>query len=467
MTSLAITRGTRTAVVVSLLAVGLALGTPTTQPAYAHKQTELVAVSGTGSCPSGVESCTETWTHVNYWTHYTSSVSPGCSVEIIETCGIHVTSTAATSSCQNSSNCGHGPHGSTPQPAGPGTWTQWNGHQDINHRWSGQRREAVEHEHECPAGLVPGAFGICLLACPDGTYVVSGAECSEEGSTPAIEPSDTGSSPEPFFEPGDREDEKSDPCADGGCLPPCLTDGIAGNCPWESNPVPEPKVCTSVWDEATRQALLSRLRWESIVPYPPGFTGHQHPEVPGGQIFLTAASTAGNPARHWISQQPQTTLDVWDAPVDGCLWTANAVGVKLRELLPYEASDLAKLRSPGNVAAADEARQAADLWDRLGPERQEWFQAAFPRNDPSIVWCSPADLPPWTMPASKVLLLSSEWEDSHGRCRWEISRRGFWRWWIQVRYSSEQGDQHTATLASDLSWFREPAGYLGEQASLW
>lgn len=243
-----------------------------------------------------------------------------------------------------------------------------------------------------------------------------------------------------------------------------MNDGIPGNCPWEN---PEPKDCTTAWGSTTRQRLLGHLRWESIVPYANGFTGHHHPEVPGGRVFLTAASTAGNPARHWIAQQPGTSLDVVDAEVDGCRWTADAVGVSLRQLLPYESSDLARLRSPGASAAADQAQQAAALWDRLDPQRKQWFRTAFPRTDPAVVWCAPAVLPSWSVPADKVLALTADWESRYGGCRWAIPRRGFWEWHLQVEYTSEQGDRHTETLASDLSWFREPTGYLGQQVTLW
>ena len=246
-----------------------------------------------------------------------------------------------------------------------------------------------------------------------------------------------------------------------------------GTCPQPQPPAPvisatpPPKVCTSSWSSSTRQRLLAQLRWESIIPYPAGFADYHHPEVPGGQIFLTAASTAFNPVRHWTALQPGTSLDVVDAPTNGCLWTATAVGVSLREVLPSEPPDLAKLRAPGSAAAADEARQAAALWDRLSPERKQWFRQAFPRTDPSTVWCAPSDLPPWTSPSNGVLALSSNWENRHGLCRWIIPRRGFWQWQLQVQFTSEQGDQYTETLASDLSWFRDPTGYLGQQVTLW
>ncbi len=427
-------------VLVVLLGVGLALLSPDHQSVLAHEQTEFVPASGSGRCPTGVRGCTESWTHVNSWTHYTARVPSNCTVEIIDQCGITVTSRTATSSCSGTSNCGHGPHNSSPRPSGPGTWTTWNGHRNVNYRWSGQRRVPVDHDH---GGGNPISPGPTPSAAPVPT------------SRPTQEPTP---SPKPIDLTG------FNPCANGGCLPSCMTDGIPGNCPWE---IPDPKVCTTAWGSATRKRLLSHLRWESIVPYPSGFTGHHHPEIPGGQLFLTAASTSGSPARHWTAQQPGSTLNVIDAPVDGCLWTANAVGVSLRELLPHQSSDLSRLHSPGNVAAAREAQEAAALWGRLSSERQRWFQAAFPRSDPSITWCPPTDLPPWTVPVDKVLSLSSDWEDRHGRCRWAIPRRGFWEWKILITYTSEQGDNHTETLASDLSWFREPTGYLGQQVTLW
>ncbi|WP_419928736.1 hypothetical protein [Candidatus Poriferisocius sp.] len=242
-----------------------------------------------------------------------------------------------------------------------------------------------------------------------------------------------------------------------------MTDEVPGSCPSET---PPPKDCTTVWSNAQQASLRGKLRWESIVPYDPGFAGH-HPEVPGGHLFLTAASSPNNTGRHWTALQSGTSLDVWDAPTNGCLWTANAVGVSLRELIPHVAADLTRLRSTGAVAAADEALQAAELWDRLSLQRRQWYQAAFPRNDPSIVWCSPAELPPWTVPTSGVLSLSSDWENRYKKCRWSIPRRGFWEWKLQVRYTSEQGDNHTEVLASDLSWFREPTGYVGQQVTLW
>ena len=213
--------------------------------------------------------------------------------------------------------------------------------------------------------------------------------------------------------------------------------------------------------------LLGRVRWESIVPYASGFTGYHHPEVPGGGLFLTAASRAGRAVRHWTALQPGATLDVLDAPVNGCLWTATGVGVSLRELLPYEPADLAKLKSPGSVAAEDAAKRAATLWDLLSPQRKQWFQAAFSRIDPPVTWCPPGDLPPWTVPENGVLSLSAAWETAHGHCRWPIPRRGFWVWHLQVRYTSEQGDHHTLVLADDLSWFREPTEYLDQRITIW
>ena len=425
---------------VGLLSVGLVLSSPDRHVVFAHDQTKLVPASGSGRCPSDVLSCTESWTHVNSWIHYTARVPSNCAVEIIEQCGITVTFRSATSSCSGTNNCGHGPHNSTPRPTGPGTWTKWNGHRNINHRWSGQRSLPVAHDHE------------------EGNTVPAPA-------TPTSNPVPT-SSPAPTSNPVPQPGglPNFNPCANGGCLPPCMTNGIPGNCPWET---PDAKDCTTSWGNITRQRLLSYLRWESIVPYASGFTGHHHPEVPGGRVFLTAASAGPNPARHWIARQSGTSLNVVDADVDGCLWTADAVGVSFRQLLPYEAGDLARLRSPGNVAAATEAQQAAALWDRLSSERRQWFQQAFPRQDPSVNWCPPADLPPWTVPADNVLSLSSDWEVRHGKCRWAIPRRGFWEWKIQAQYTSEQGDSHTETLASDLSWFREPTGYLGQQVTLW
>ncbi len=425
-------------VLVGLLGVGLALSSPDRHTVLAHEQTKLVPASGSGRCPSGMRGCTESWTHVNSWTHYTARVPSTCTVEIIDQCGITVTSRSATSSCSGTSNCGHGPHNSSPRPSGPGTWTTWNGHRNVNHRWSGQRQAPVDHDH-------------------------GGGNPNPATPTPSATPAPTSNpTPQPTPEPIDLTG--FNPCANGGCLPSCMTDGIPGNCPWE---IPDPKVCTTAWGSATRKRLLSHLRWESIVPYASGFTGHHHPEVPGGRVFLTAASTAGNPARHWIAQQPGTSLDVVDAEVDGCRWTADAVGVSFRQFLPYESSDLARLRSPGASAAAGQAQQAAALWDRLDSQRKQWFRTAFPRIDPAVVWCAPADLPSWSVPADKVLALTSDWETRYGGCRWSIPRRGFWEWHLQVEYTSEQGDRHTETLASDLSWFREPTGYLGQQVTLW
>lgn len=270
---------------------------------------------------------------------------------------------------------------------------------------------------------------------------------------------------------------------DGNPNTPDICSHNSENCAWHGtcpgpqlpkapvvNPPPSDllsKVCTSSWSNSDRQSLVSSLRWESIVPYDQGFASHHHPEVPGGHLFLTAASTPKSPARHWIALKSGRSLDVVDAPKDGCLWTATAVGVSLRELLPHQASDLVKLRSPGRAAAASEARAAAALWDGLSRQRQQWYAAAFPRNDPPTTWCSPGDLPVWTTPTTGVLTLSENWKSSHGKCRWSIPRQGFWEWRLLIDYTSEQGDLHTETVASDLSWFRDPAGYLGQQVTLW
>ena len=227
-----------------------------------------------------------------------------------------------------------------------------------------------------------------MRRCSGGTYVLPSTPCPNDNSPPPSSPSSRSSQPPtqsptqpppssqpvlptPFFNPADIDGGNFNPCANGGC-------------PRETEPIPETRVCTTDWSTTTRREMLSRLRWESIVPYSSGFTGHHHPEAPGGRLFLTTASTAGNPARHWTALQPGTTLDVLDAPADGCLWTATAVGVSFRELLAYESSDLAKLRSPGSSAAAGPAQQAAELWDRLSPERKRWYQVAFPRTDPRL-----------------------------------------------------------------------------------
>lgn len=454
MTASAMSAMARAALPVGLLVAGFALQIPGSPPALAHEQTALVAASGAGRCPTSVENCSQTWTHVNSWTHYTASVPSSCTIEIIDQCGIRVISRPATSSCQNSSGCGHGPHNSTPRPTGAGTWTKWNGHSNTNYRWTGQRRISVDHQHGSQVPI-PVSTPVPSPTSP----VPRPTATPTAGPTPAPPPQDPPGSL-PFFDPGVIDWDNFNPCANGGCLPPCMTDGIAGNCPWEVAP---PKVCTSSWSSAQKQELLDRLRWESVVPYSSGFSEPHHPEAPGGRLFLTAASTATHQARHWVARQPGTTLDVLDAPVNGCLWTATAAGVSLQQLLPYVPGDLAKLRSSSH----QDARDAAALWNRLNPERQQWYQAAFPRTDPSIVWCSPAELPPWTVPTHGVLSLSADWQDRHGRCRWLIPRRGFWEWQMRVQYTSEQGDSHTEVLASDLSWFREPAGYLGQQVTLW
>ena len=446
MTALTWTATARAALLVGLLVAGLGLAVIATPPSLAHEQTSLVAASGTGRCPSSVENCRQTWTHINSWTHYTARVPSNCNVEIIDQCGIQVTSRSATSSCQNSSSCGHGPHNSTPRPTGPGTWTQWNGHSNTNYRWSGQRRVPVDHEH---GSLSPTPEPYPTSTVPSPT--------PDPSPTPLPEGPPAES---PIFDPGDIDWTNFNPCGNGGCLPSCMTDNIADNCPWET---PPPKVCASSWSNAQRLEVLGHLRWESVVPYSSSFSEPHHPEVPGGDRFLTAASTATSPVLHWTAQQPGTTLDVLDAPVDGCLWTATAVGVSLRELLPNMPGDLAKLRSSSYQAARD----AAALWGRLTPERRQWYQAAFPRVNPSIVWCPPADLAPWTVPTNGVLTLPANWHDRHGACRWSIPRRGFWEWQLRVKYTSEQGDLHTEILAADLSWFREPTGYLGQQVTLW
>ena len=125
------TAATRAMVLLCLIAVGLALAAPDSRPVLAHEKTKLVAVRGTGRCPSSVQNCTETWTHVNFWTHYTVIAPRRCTLATINRCGITITSTPGRSSCRSSSNCGHGPHSSTSRPTGPGTWTTWNGHSNI------------------------------------------------------------------------------------------------------------------------------------------------------------------------------------------------------------------------------------------------------------------------------------------------------------------------------------------------
>ena len=276
MTALTSTAVWRALLAVGLLAAGLALAVSSSPTANAHEQTELVAASGSGRCPSGIQNCSETWTHVNSWTHYTARVPSNCSVEIIDQCGIQVTSRSASSSCRNSSNCGHGPHSSTPRPTGPGTWTTWNGHRNTNYRWSGQRREPVDHDHGTPS---------------------SSPTPSPSEPDPSPSPTPSPSEPDrPAFDPSDIDWSNFNPCANGGCVPPCLTDAIANNCPWES---PPSKVCTTAWTRDQVQSVLDRLRWESTVPYSQGFAAH-HPEVPGGRSVLDGS---------FKPQQPGSPLD--------------------------------------------------------------------------------------------------------------------------------------------------------------
>ena len=427
-----------------LLVAGALFAAWDNQPVHAHEVQVTEIVSGAGRCPANVRDCKETWVHVNNWIHYSINISPGCAVAVVYSCGVTITSVPATSSCRTTSGCGHGPHHSTPRPAGPGSWSVWKGHYNTNYRWRGRRIGSVPHTHQ-PA---PASTPAPQIPTPQPTP-----------PPPPVNPA-----PGPAFNPEEVDWRNFNPCANSGCAPACLTDGIPGNCPWEA---PPKKACTTSWSSATRQRLRSALRWESVVPYNQGFTGHHHPEAPGGKLYLTVASSPSSPARHWVAQQPGTTLNVVDAPQDGCLWTATAVGVSLRELLAHQPSDLSRLRRPGAVAAAREAREAASLWDRLSQERKRWYALAFPRNDPATTWCSPAELPPWTAPAVGVLSLSEDWERRYDKCRWPIPRRGFWEWRLQIKYTSEENDLHTETVAKDLSWFRESNGYLGDKVTLW
>lgn len=394
--------------------------------------------------------------------------------------------------------------GPTPEPEDPGP--------------APSDRERSDDGDSATSKPAPGTYTVNLHSTEDGTEVLVERPplCSTvTGDTPCIvsyrqdeegnevwelPPSEGGSSEDGVDSVycgglGDSLDHTSAPTPhyhpapfpydhDGNPQTPDICSHNSENCAWHgtcpnpqpptTNPgvnqpasTPAPKVCTSSWPSATRQELIAQLRWESVVPYPTGFADYHHPEVPGGRLFLTAASTGAISAQHWIAQQPGSTFNVVDAEENGCLWTATAVGVSLRELLPYQSSDLAKLRSPGNVAAAGVAQKAASLWDRLSQQRKRWYEAAFPRSDPATTWCSPDELPPWTAPINAVLSLSSSWESSYGKCRWSIPRRGFWEWQLQVKYTSELGDHHTEVLAADLSWFREPTEYLGQQVTLW
>ena len=237
--------------------------------------------------------------------------------------------------------------------------------------------------------------------------------------------------------------------------------------PTPTPPTEESKICAPSWGQTERESALSALRWESVVPYDHDFADHHHPEVPGGEVFLTAASTPDSPARHWTALKSRSGLDMVDSGKDACLWQAVDVGVSLRQLLPYYPADLNKLRSASGSAAREEARQAAELWDRLSLERQLWYVEAFPRIDPAAVWCSPGKLPLWTAPPQAAFFLPSNWDALYGACRWHIPRQGFWEWQILVEYESEEGNLHTTVLDSDLSWFREPTGYVGQQVTLW
>ena len=195
-------------VLVGMLAGGLNL---VPQPALARQWTTVVNASGAGRCPpdespSEERKCKETWTHVNLWTHYTSRVPPNCTVEIIEQCGVVWSSISATSSCDSSDNCSHGPHDSTPQPTGPGTWTKWDGHYNTNYRWQTLVEITFEHEPSCPSGLFPGLLGTCVKRCPDGTHIVPGTPCpSSEPSPPSTPPpvSTPQSTPTPNPQPPD------------------------------------------------------------------------------------------------------------------------------------------------------------------------------------------------------------------------------------------------------------------------
>ncbi|MXW42380.1 MAG: hypothetical protein F4138_04400 [Acidimicrobiia bacterium] len=411
------------------LFVGFAAINPEVREVFAHEQHEWISVSGVGAtCPVDVSNCRVTWTHVNFWTHYERVIPSVCALTTIGNCQPVVITRNATSSCRNTSNCGHGPHSSTPRVTGPGTWTVWKGHTDVDHKWSGRRHQKVAHQHLSPTE--PNNPPPTALPTPQ---------------------------PEPSVNP----------------QPHCMTDGIPNNCPRQKKDddktnKPNPKVaCSTSWSSATDNQLRSALRWESIVPYPSGFATPHHLEVPGGRWFLTAASSPLSAARHWVALKSGANLNVSESSASGCLWTATHVGVFLRELLAHDSADLAVLVSPGNTAAATQARQAASLWQNLSSQRKQWYTDAFTRNDPATVWCSSADLPTWTSPLNKVLSLSSTWSAKHDHCRWVIPRQGFWQWQLVIRYTSNQGDSYTHVVAEDLSWFREPDGYLTQQVTLW
>ncbi len=456
----------------AVLVGGLVAVNLSDQQALAHDQYVWVPMSGSGrNCPASLSNCRLTWTHVNRWTRYKARVPAGCTIATLGTCGITISSSSYTSSCSNTNNCGHGPHSSTPKSTGAGSWTVWSGHHNTNYRWSGNLRAKLPHTHAPSPTAAP-------QQTPQPTSQQTPQPTS--GPTPRPIPTSPGVSispppPKPPVTPGTINFPRVNPCAIGGCVPSCVNDNIPNNCPWENpdkkpnpnNPSPPQKVCKTSWPSSQTQKLRQALRWESIVPYSNGYGSKHHSEVPGGQHFLTAASGPKEAAKHWVALKSGTNLNVVDALTNGCKWQATEVGVTLRELLPHWPADLRTLHAPGNVAAASHARQAAQLWQRLSQQRQQWYIRAFPRSDPATVWCSPGALPQWTEPASKALSLDSRWRATYDRCRWLIPRQGFWRWQLVIKYVSETGDLHTRVVAEDISWFREANGYLTKQVTLW
>ena len=458
--------------IVTIPVVGLAVVAPTAHEAIAHTKIKLVSVSGTGkSCPANVLNCSVSWTHINYWTHYTARIPAHCTIMLLDLCGIVITSRSSTSSCRSSNNCGHGPHSSTPKSLGPGSWTIWKGHRNINYRWRGTKGVKVFHLHLPTATSTPK---------PQTKPVPQPTSTPTPTSPSVVLPPSPKPSPKP--KPPKIDWKTFNPCANGRCVPSCLADTIPNNCPWEKRPknphVVNPpntphtpkapiKVCTTSWNSSKTQNLQQALRWESIVPYQSTLTSPHHPEVPGGRQFLTAASSPSKVARHWVALRSGANLNIVDASSNGCLWQATHVGVSLRELLPHQYPDLRKLQNPGNVAAAAYAQQAASLWLSLSPQHKQWYRNAFSRNDPATVWCKPNSLPNWTQPSLKTLSLDSRWTAKHDRCRWFIPRQGFWKWQLLIKYTSEKGDTYTHVVDEDLSWFREADGYLTQQVTLW
>ena len=79
------------------------------------------------------------------------------------------------------------------------------------------------------------------------------------------------------------------------------------------------------------------------------------------------------------------------------------------------------------------------------------------------MWCDDNDLPVWRPLGDR----EPTEEARRATCRWEVPRKGIWKWKLKADYLSNQGDRAVVELDTDVSWFRTAVDLAEQRVVIW